>query len=187
MQVKLDLSNNPGLAYLRLTVKYDTEALELVNAENGSIIKDFDHGVNLMWSADMNATANGTMVTLIFEIDEEAEAGDYPIDIVIRECYDAAYNDVTLYAVDGVITVIDFIYGDVNGDLKVDGKDVLMLRKYLSNYNDDTGTSTVDVSFGADANGDGFTNGKDLLLLRKYMANYDDDLGSSTVVLGPAA
>lgn len=187
IQIKLDLSDNPGFAYLRLTIKYDTDALTLMNAENGSIIKDFDQGVNLMWSADKNATANGTMVTLIFEIDEEAEAGDYPIDIVIRECYDEDYNDVSMEDVDGVITVIDFIYGDVNGDFKVDGKDVLMLRKYLSNYDDDTGMSTVEVSFGSDANGDGITNGKDLLLLRKYMANYDDDLGSSTVVLGPAA
>ena len=187
IQVKLDLSDNPGFAYLRLTIKYDTDALTLMNAENGSIIKDFDQGVNLMWSADKNATANGPMVTLIFEIDEEAEAGDYPIDIIIRECYDEDYNDVSMEDVDGVITVIDFIYGDVNGDFKVDGKDVLMLRKYLSNYDDDTGMSTVEVSFGSDANGDGITNGKDLLLLRKYMANYDDDLGSSTVVLGPAA
>ena len=90
--------------------------------------------------------------------------------------------------VDGVIEVVNAtVYGDVNGDETVDGKDVLILRKYMSNYNDDTQTSTVTVSEGADANGDGKIDGRDLLLLRKYMANYDDDLGSSTVVLGPAA
>ena len=107
---------------------------------------------------------------------------------MLRECYDETYNSVPLYTVDGVIEVINAtVYGDVNGDETVDGKDVLILRKYMSNYNDDTQTSTVTVSEGADANGDGKIDGRDLLLLRKYMANYDDDLGSSTVVLGPAA
>ena len=188
MKVVLDLANNPGVAYLRLTVKYDTEALTLKTVENGSIISDLDQGVNLVWSADSNSTANGTLVTLTFEVKENAAVGDYTVDLVLRECYDETYNSVPLYTVDGVIEVINAtVYGDVNGDETVDGKDVLILRKYMSNYNDDTQTSTVTVSEGADANGDGKIDGRDLLLLRKYMANYDDDLGSSTVVLGPAA
>lgn len=188
VKVVLDLANNPGVAYLRLTVKYDTAALTLKTVENGSIISDLDQGVNLVWSADSNSSANGTLVTLTFEVKENAAVGDYTVDLVLRECYDETYNSVPLYTVDGVIEVVNAtVYGDVNGDETVDGKDVLILRKYMSNYNDDTQTSTVTVSEGADANGDGKIDGRDLLLLRKYMANYDDDLGSSTIVLGPAA
>ena len=188
VKVVLDLANNPGVAYLRLTVKYDTAALTLKTVENGSIISDLDQGVNLVWSADSNSTANGTLVTLTFEVKEDAAFGDYTVDLVLRECYNETYNSLPLYTVDGVIEVVKAtVYGDVNGDETVDGKDVLILRKYMSNYNDDTQTSTVTVSDGADANGDGKIDGRDLLLLRKYMANYDDDLGSSTIVLGPAA
>ncbi|MBE6696777.1 MAG: hypothetical protein E7587_10055, partial [Ruminococcaceae bacterium] len=43
----------------------------------------------------------------------------------------------------GKITVYDFIYGDVNGDGEVGAADVLMLRKYMANYDYDTGSSTV--------------------------------------------
>ena len=76
-------------------------------------------------------------------------------------------------------------YGDANGDGTVNGKDLLMLRRYMANYDDETKTSTIKVGVGADANGDGEVNGKDLLMLRRYMANYDDETQSSTIVLGP--
>ena len=77
------------------------------------------------------------------------------------------------------------VYGDANGDGTVNGKDLLMLRRYMANYDDETKTSTIKVGIGADANGDGEVNGKDLLMLRRYMANYDDETQSSTIVLGP--
>ena len=76
-------------------------------------------------------------------------------------------------------------YGDVNGDGKVNGQDVVLLRRYMANYDYDTGESTVQVDLGADANGDGKVNGQDVVLLRRYMANYDYDTGVSTVPLGP--
>nr|MCR5150479.1 hypothetical protein [Clostridiales bacterium] len=71
-----------------------------------------------------------------------------------------------------------------NGDLLVNGKDVLLLRKYLTFLDDNTGLSLVTVFPGADANNDGEINGRDLLLLRKYMANYNDTTGQSTIILG---
>ena len=77
------------------------------------------------------------------------------------------------------------VFGDANGDGTVNGKDLLMLRRYMANYDDETKTSTIRVGVGADANGDGEVNGKDLLMLRRYMANYDDETQTSTVVLGP--
>jgi endoglucanase len=88
--------------------------------------------------------------------------------------------------VDANVTIpLTFIYGDANEDGVVNGKDVILLRKYMANYNYQSGTSTVEVSAGADANGDGTINGKDVILLRKYMANYNYQTGESTVVLGP--
>ena len=37
----------------------------------------------------------------------------------------------------------EFMYGDANGDGKIDATDVVLLRKYIANYNYDTGSSTV--------------------------------------------
>ena len=77
------------------------------------------------------------------------------------------------------------MYGDVNGDGIINGKDLIDLRRYIVSYDDDTGTSSVQVSAGADVNGDGVINGKDVILLRQYLAAYDDDTGTSPVPLGP--
>ena len=84
-----------------------------------------------------------------------------------------------------VIPKLDFIYGDVNGDGKINGRDVVKLAKYLAAYNESTGESSVAVSPGADVNGDGKINGRDLVKLRKYLANYDESTGESSVKLGP--
>jgi len=60
-----------------------------------------------------------------------------------------------------------------------------LLRKYITNFDYDTNTSSVNVELGADANGDGKIDIKDVVILRKYITNYDYDTESSTVILGP--
>ena len=76
-------------------------------------------------------------------------------------------------------------YGDANNDGTVNLKDLVLVRKYVANYDEATGTSIVGISSGGDANGDGEINLKDVVLLRRYVANYNDETGTSTVVLGP--
>ncbi len=77
------------------------------------------------------------------------------------------------------------LYGDGNGDNKVDLKDVVLLRQYMANYAYEVEASSTEVESSADANGDGKIDLKDVILLRQYMANYDYSEGTSTVVLGP--
>lgn len=77
------------------------------------------------------------------------------------------------------------LYGDANDDNSIDTKDLVLLRRYLANYNYDTNSSTVKIANGGDANGDGKIDTKDLVLIRRYLANYNYDTGSSTIVLGP--
>lgn len=79
----------------------------------------------------------------------------------------------------------DILYGDVNGDSEINGKDLVRLRKYLLSLDESTGASNVDISAGADTNGDGVVNGKDLVRLRKYLLEFDETTNSSNIVLGP--
>ena len=80
-----------------------------------------------------------------------------------------------------------FLWGDANGDGKVNSQDIIRLKNYLANYNYETGSSTYTVSAGADANGDGKINSQDIIRLKNYLANYNYETESSTYVLGPAA
>ena len=80
---------------------------------------------------------------------------------------------------------LSVVYGDSNGDGKINTVDLAMLRKYLANRNPTTGESMVSVGAGADVNGDGKINTVDLAMLRKYLANKDPVTGESSVILGP--
>ena len=184
VSMDLKLENNPGISLLRLKLNTG-EGVTLRDVVNGTIIEDMDTGLNLLWSADKDSNEDGALATLTFDIAKDAPVGDSPLKILIRECYNEDGDAVTVKVLNGMLHIIDFIYGDANDDDVVNGIDVLLMRKYLANYDDDTQTSSETVYDGADANGDDVINGKDLLLLRKYMANYDDETGTSSVTLGP--
>ena len=77
------------------------------------------------------------------------------------------------------------VYGDATGDGVVDGLDVIRLKRYLANYNYETGTANVEIALGADANGDGVIDGLDVIRLKRYLANYNYETGESTIPLGP--
>ena len=81
--------------------------------------------------------------------------------------------------------VPSILYGDVNGDGKINLTDVTMLKRYWSNYNQATGTSTIKVQPGADCNGDGKINLTDVTMLKRYWSNYDQETGESSIKLGP--
>lgn len=183
--VDISIVNNPGIAYLALTPVYDTSVMTLTAVENGSIIQDMDQGANLTWSVDADTNANGTMAKLTFQIKDTAPDGTYRVAVILREAYTLMGDEVAFTVADGSIKVSDRVYGDATGDGIVNGRDVLLLRRYMANYNYDTGSSSVAAYPGADANGDGVINGRDVLLLRRYMANYNYDTGTSSVVLGP--
>ncbi len=75
-------------------------------------------------------------------------------------------------------------YGDANGDGKINSSDVILLKKYIANYDGKTGTSSVNLPGCGDANGDGKTTSADIILLKKYIANYDPATGKSSITLG---
>ena len=178
------LAGNPGFTYLELTPTYPADWV--LEAQNGELIADMTKGKQLVWASDENMTDDGLLVTLVFTVPQGTAAGEYDIGFTVRGCYNYDEQAVALRVVSGTVTVIDFIYGDANGDGAIDGRDVTRLTKYLANYDYDTETSSIEIGKGADANGDGTIDGRDVTRLKKYLANYDYDTDTSTVVLGPS-
>ncbi len=76
-----------------------------------------------------------------------------------------------------------YIYGDVSGDAQINMKDLVLIRKYIANFNFDTNTSSINVGVGADANGDGQINMEDVVLIRKSIINHNYDAESETYAL----
>ncbi|TYQ13135.1 UNVERIFIED_CONTAM: glucuronoarabinoxylan endo-1,4-beta-xylanase [Acetivibrio alkalicellulosi] len=72
---------------------------------------------------------------------------------------------------EGSITSIE-IYGDLNGDGKVDSTDYILLRRYILNIIDEFPVGTLKV---ADLNGDDKINSTDAILMRRYILGIIDE------------
>ena len=65
----------------------------------------------------------------------------------------------------------EILYGDVNGDGKVNNRDLGLLQQYLSDLD-----VTIDLK-AADVTADGKINNRDLGLLQQYLADFEVELG----------
>lgn len=180
-----NMTKNPGVQAMVVTPEYDTNYLTLTSVANGTLFDSMVQGTNLVFDSADETTGTGCLCTMTFAVKSSAPDGKYTVNLIARECVDDDGKGVDLQTSGGEITVGGILYGDANGDGKVNTSDLALLRKYLANYVYATGTSSVTVYAGADANGDGKVNTSDLALLRKYLANYVYATGSSSVKLGP--
>lgn len=114
VSVDVLVKNNPGIAGATLSVGY-SEGLTLISASNGSAFSDlsltvpgkFTNPCRFLWdSISEQSLVNGTILTLVFEIDRDA-TGDLTVDL---SCNDGdVYNDnldtVLMKIKSGTITV----------------------------------------------------------------------------------
>lgn len=181
--VDIAIKNNPGIASAMLTLDFDTSALTLVDVTDAGNLgiqchkPELTSPYTLAWMNDTateDFTFNGTIVTLTFEIAEDAEVGDYTIDLSYDydnyDIWNVNVEKVKFAAVDGVITVIDTIIGDINGDGAVNTLDRMNLARYLANWEGYT-AETIDL-VAADVNGDGVINTLDRMALARHLANW---------------
>lgn len=183
VNVDLKIADNPGIAGARITLSYDA-GLTLTDAVSGPAFDMLDFTrpgsyaspCNFSWDSESAvATDDGTILTLTFTVAEDASADDnLAINISYQhgDIYDTNLNDITVSMVGSYIDVIDFIYGDVNDDGTVNGKDVTLIRRYIA------GGYDIEINEqAADVNCDGTINGKDVTLIRRYIAGgYDVEL-----------
>ena len=184
VEVTISIDNNTGITGAILQMNYHP-ALTLVHVEKGDAFESLTFAklavpylnpLVLSWDGITNDTSNGTLVTLTFAIADNMPVGDYPITVTYKsgDIYDADMENVIVAVENGQITVMDFVYGDVNGDNAINGKDLTLIRRYIiGGY--DLGKFNADA---ADVNLDGVINGKDLTLIRRFIS------GGFGVVLG---
>ena len=175
--LSLSLENNPGLSYIRIVPKYDTEVFTLKHVQNGTVMPNlYQVEGSFLWMQDQNFTEDGALATFTFEVKPDAPVGKYEIEIILLDSAGKTLSEVPIITYNSITTVLEHEYGDCNGDGIVNSLDIVALRKYLTNYEY--------VTDGADANGDGYVNTVDLTLLRQYLASYDYDNDTPTIHLG---
>lgn len=184
VKVTISLENNPGIISARLNVHYDSSVMTLVGIEDKGNLgatmhsNQFTNPYVLSWANDTimeNITFNGDVVTLVFDVAEDALFGEYSVSVSYDyDNYDICNFDqekVRFNVVDGVVSIVDTIIGDVNGDGAVNTLDRIALARYLANWEGYT-ADTVDM-VAADINCDGAVNTLDRIALARHLANWE--------------
>ena len=111
VDVAVTIADNPGMDVMKLKFSYDTTALTLKDIELGSVMtgaftKNLDKAVALLEAAGTaNATGNGTLVTLKFEVKSTAAAGNYTIDFLVADAVNRDEERVALTTQAGTVSV----------------------------------------------------------------------------------
>ncbi len=129
--VDVFIENNKGFTYLELTPVIPDQ-MQLVSVANGKLTS-MSQGKQYAWAADGDVTANGLLATFTFTTIDGVEPGDYEIGFIVNGCVNYDGQNVAVTVVNGKISVVNFIYGDVDGDGKVTVSDVVWLRQLIVN------------------------------------------------------
>ena len=111
VDVAVTIADNPGMDVMKLKFSYDTTALTLKDIELGSVMtgtftKNLDKAVALLEAAGTtNATGNGTLVTLKFEVKSTAAAENYTIGFLVAEAVNRDEERVALTTQAGMVSV----------------------------------------------------------------------------------
>ncbi|MDD6035061.1 MAG: cohesin domain-containing protein [Lachnospiraceae bacterium] len=121
--VTFNLKENPGIWGMKLKISYDHSALTLESVTNGSVFEsgeftmseelDKDPYVIVATSSSLkNKTARGTIVSLNFTVNSDAEFKSYPVAVEISQAINVEGEEVSVSAGNGTVTVVDCTHAD---------------------------------------------------------------------------
>lgn len=115
-EVSISVKNNPGILGMLLSVSYDETVMKLVDSKNGVALStlafqkpsNYTSGCNFAWyGSETGEVMDGEIMTLLFEISECAEKGEYPITISWndRDIYDSNCDMLNPDVIEGGILI----------------------------------------------------------------------------------
>lgn len=187
--VNVTIDTNPGIGSVMMALSYSDD-LTLTRVERGSALSALDFTApeilaspsTFLWDSVEGAdNTTGVMLKAYFTVSADADIGDVlDIDVICRygDVVDGDMRPVSVETVSGSVEMIEFMPGDVNGDGRINGVDVSLLRRYI------VGGYDIEINKqAADVTGDGRLNGTDVTWIRRHIAGgYDTVLKPGKVV-----
>ena len=121
VELTVSVLNNPGIVSTELEITYDTDALELVKAEDQELLAGgtFSESISakpyyLSWQQNETATVNGTLATLTFRV---KESGKHSVTLTVKSAHNTDLKPVEFESVSGAITAqsMTFSVSEENG------------------------------------------------------------------------
>lgn len=183
VKVNISITGNPGIIGGTLTVSWP-EGLTLIDDENGTAFDGITYqapsryvsaGTNFVWyGSDIEDILDGTILSLTFEVDENAVDSDkYLISVSGKGFTDSNQNAVDVLFVSDYIRIVNYVPGDVSGDDQVAPLDLVLLARYISDgcVTDPEGYNVTLNEAAADVNDDGELAPMDLILISRYISD----------------
>ncbi len=174
------VSNNPGISSMKLKVAFDSiltlEKVEYNSEFNGipQMPETLNSPVTLNWANPMaNCDLDTVFATLTFRVSDTAEVNataNISVTYDPEDIYNMEETNINCTVVNGTVTIVKCLAGDINGDQKLNNKDFTRLFQYLSNWDVEVNEPCLDV------NGDGNVNNKDFTRLFQYLSNWDVEI-----------
>ena len=174
--VAVRTQNNPGLISLQLSLEYDTKQLELLEVAQQDFA-DISYSaldtspLTIAWYDDTNGDndTDGVVAYLTFRVKPEADLGESCLQLLVERegVYNSAQETPACTTESAYVNVVEYLAGDLNGDARINNRDLGLLMKLLN----DEAVSVNEKA--ADTNGDGSVNNRDLGLLQRYLNGYD--------------
>ena len=183
--VNFTIKDNPGIQGATLTVSWE-DGLVPVSDASGEAFSGLEYfppsrytqtGTNFIWYGnDAGNAVDGTILTMMFQVSETAgnnELFNIAVTYVEGDVFDGNDADVHLEIHNGYIRSITYQPGDVNGDGRVNTRDLVRLSQYISDgcVTDPDGYNAVVIADACDVNGDGRVNTRDLVRLSQYISD----------------
>ncbi len=201
VKVNILVENNTGIAGATLKVSW-SEGLTLIDDENGTVFNPDEiayqapkyyksEGTNFVWyGSEMETIQDGTVLVLTFQVSNDVDDTELlEINITGNGFVDNDGVAFTPQFVNGSVHIVNYIPGDVSGDGTVDGTDLVMYARYISDgcVTDPVGYNIVLNEKAADVNDDGNLDGQDLVMISRYISDgCVTDPESYNIILKPA-
>ncbi|MBO5883658.1 MAG: InlB B-repeat-containing protein [Clostridia bacterium] len=185
--VYIKMFNNPGITGVSFRIEYD-DRLEYIRYERGDLLlaaSEFEvaqaNGVIgfVAASPDVHG-ADGNLLKLVFKLPDNAQVMDsYNISIAYtrKQFTGGQANAIDIVTMDGCITAVTHLPGDVNNDGFVDVLDTALVARYVAisnTKNDELMDEFLESQnynfseFYADVNLDGYVDLSDLVIMLQY-------------------
>ena len=174
--VAVRVANNPGVVSFKLALQYDAACLELVDAVGQDFV-NVAYGpttavpfiINWCDAVSPDNTTNGVIANVTFRVKADAAVENTTLSLSYdpEDVYNYDWENVLFSTESGRVTIGELMMGDVNGDRRVNNRDLGVLQQYLAEW----GVAINEAA--ADVNGDSRVNNRDLGLMQQYLTGWD--------------
>ena len=174
--VSVNITEGSEATAVQFVLKYDPSVLKVVSVTPGTAVADatINSGIEglviFAWEAIDAINTAETLLNIEFTTAEGAAACETKVEIdTVNEDFvfaDENQKSIRNNISGGLITVIDVIYGDIDGNEKVNVLDANLIRRYAARLASLEDNQLV----AADVDGNGKVNVLDANLVRRYAA-----------------